>query len=64
MKKYTVYICRVEHTLYPIEVEALNEEEAEDLAWEAYNDGDAEEDGDVVHAEEFCHEIESEDEDE
>lgn len=56
MKRYTVSLCRVENTLYHYHVEAKSEEDAEDQAWEMYNNGDVE-DGDVVHAEEFCHKI-------
>lgn len=62
MPKYTVYICRVENTLYPIEVEAQDEEDAEELAWAHFNGDDMDwDDGDIVHAEEFCHQIEEED---
>jgi len=55
--KYQVQICRVEHTLYYIEVEAKNEAEAERKGRKEYeNNGGGE--GDVVHAEEFIHDIE------
>jgi hypothetical protein len=56
MKDYTVSLCRVENTLYHYQIEAKSEKEAEQLAWKLYNEGDTE-DGDVVHAEEFCHQI-------
>ena len=56
MKSYTVSICRVENTLYHYHVEAKNEKDAEQQAWKIYNSGDTD-DGDVVHAEEFCHEV-------
>jgi hypothetical protein len=57
MKSYIVSLCRVENTLYHYQIEADSEKKAEQLAWKLYNKGDVE-DGDVVHAEEFCHQIE------
>jgi len=57
MKSYTVSLCRVENTLYHYQIEATSEAEAEQQAWKMYNSGDTD-DGDVVHAEEFCHQIE------
>jgi hypothetical protein len=56
MNKYTVSICRVENTLYYYQVEAKSEKAAEQKAWKLYNSGDVD-DGDVVHAEEFVHEV-------
>ena len=56
MNNYTVSICRVENTLYHYQIEATSEAEAEQQAWELFYQGDTD-DGDVVHAEEFCHQI-------
>jgi hypothetical protein len=56
MNTYKVSLCRVENTLYHFQIEADSEDEAEQIAWEMYNEGDTD-DGDVVHAEEFCHQI-------
>jgi hypothetical protein len=56
MKSYTVSLCRVANTLYHYQIEADSEKKAEQLAWKLYDEGDTE-DGDVVHAEEFCHQV-------
>jgi hypothetical protein len=56
MNNYTVSICRVENTLYHYRIEATSEAEAEQQAWELFNQ-DETDNGDVVHAEEFCHQI-------
>ena len=56
MRSYTVSLCRVENTLYHFHIEADSEKEAEEEAWKLYNQGTTD-DGDVVHAEEFCHQI-------
>lgn len=55
MKKYEVQIARIEHHVYLIEVDAENEEQAQELALEQFT-GD--EDYKVVHAEEFINDIE------
>jgi len=56
MSTYTVSLCRVENTLYHFQIEADSEKEAEQIAWKLYNQGTTD-DGDVVHAEEFFHQI-------
>lgn len=55
MKKYTVQYVRIEHQVYTLEVEAEDEEHAEELASEAF---DGSEDYKVVHAEEFVQDVE------
>jgi len=57
MPKYNVYYCRVEHTLYHFNnIEAKDEEEAEFLAEELYEEEEWDK-AEVVHGEEFIHAI-------
>ena len=53
MKKFIVTLVRVEHTIYPINVEAEDQEEAEELARKKWDDGDFNSKGEVVYGEEF-----------
>ena len=55
MKKYKVPYVRIEHQVYFLEIEAENEDEAEELALETF---DGSEPYTVVHAEEFIQDIE------
>jgi hypothetical protein len=55
MKKYEVQLARIEHHVYLIEVDAENEEQAQELALEQFT-GD--EEYRIVHAEEFINGIE------
>jgi hypothetical protein len=58
MKTYTVSICRVEHHIYELEVQASSREEAEELALETWdNDDEAFTHLGVVHAEEFTQDV-------
>ena len=56
MPKYEVLIARTETTLYTIEVNAKNQEEAEEKAYKKWAKGDYE-DEDVVYGEEETYEI-------
>jgi hypothetical protein len=55
MKKFKVPYVRIEHQVYFLEVEAEDEESAEEIAREAF---DGSEPYTVVHAEEFIQDIE------
>ncbi len=55
MKKFKVPLVRIEHQVYFLEIEAEDEEQAEELAWETF---DGSEHYEVVHAEEFIQDIE------
>jgi len=58
MRNYTVTLVRVENTVYHIDVEAENEEHAEELAQEKWDEGDIDLDsGEVVHGEEFINQV-------
>lgn len=58
MKRFIVSLCRVEHKIYELEVEAKTGEEAHDIAVEAWDDGDmAFFDCGCVHAEEFIQDV-------
>lgn len=57
INKYKVVICRVENTIYEYSVLGGDEEEAKNNAWKLYNSGYEADYEDVVHAEEFTHEI-------
>lgn len=54
MKKYEVQYVRIEHQVYFLEVEAEDEEHAEDVASEEFTGS---ENYKVVHAEEFIQEV-------
>lgn len=57
-KTFKVTLCRVENTIYVYDnIHAKSEEDAEQFAWKLYNNGEIDFE-DVVHAEEFCHQIE------
>ena len=59
MKTYKVSLCRVEHRVYQIEVEAKDKQEAEDTAMEIWEEDDeAFTDFGCVHAEEFIENVE------
>jgi len=67
MKKFLVSLCRVEHRVYQIEVEAKTGEKAHDIAVEKFEDFRDEtlDEGDeaftdcgIVHAEEFVENVE------
>jgi hypothetical protein len=53
MTTYNVEICRIEHTVYTVQVQAPNEETAETLAMEIFSD-EIPEGGEIVHGEEFA----------
>ena len=55
MKKFKVPYVRIEHQVYFLEIEAEDEEQAEELARETF---DGSEPYKVVHAEEFIQDIE------
>jgi len=57
MKKFIVTLVRVEHTIYPINVEAEDQEEAEELARKKWDDGDFNSKGEVVYGEEFINQV-------
>lgn len=54
MKKFTVQYVRIEHQVYFMEIEAENEDDAEEKAHDQF-DGSG--DYKVVHAEEFIQDI-------
>jgi hypothetical protein len=54
MKKYEVQYVRIEHQVYFLEVEAEDEDHAEDVASEEFTGS---ENYKVVHAEEFIQEV-------
>lgn len=54
MKKYEVQYVRIEHQVYFLEVEAENEEAAEEVACKEFTGS---EEYKVVHAEEFIQEV-------
>lgn len=60
MPKYEVQIAREETTMYYIEVEADNENDAEDRAWDQFNKGSSSilDYGNVVHANEYVDYVE------
>ena len=59
MNRFTVSICRVEHHIYELEVEADTPEAAEELASEVWDDNDeAFTHRGIVHAEVFTQDIE------
>ena len=57
MKKFTVEYVRIEHQVYFMEIEAENEEDAEEKAEDQF-DGSG--DYKVVHAEEFIQDVKEE----
>lgn len=58
MPKFNVQIARTETTVYYFEeIEAESEEQAEELAWERYEDQEHD-DEDTVYGEEFMHNVE------
>ena len=57
MKKFIVSMVRVEHTVYQINVEAEDQEEAEELARKKWDDGDFKSKGEVVYGEEFINQV-------
>jgi hypothetical protein len=59
MKTYKVSLARVEHVVYQIEVEANDKEEAEEVAWEMWEEDDSKfRSLGCVHADEFIDDIE------
>jgi hypothetical protein len=60
MPKFEVQIAREETTMYYIEVEAENENDAEDKAWEKFNEGCSSilDHGKIVHANEYVDYVE------
>ena len=52
--KYQVQYVSIEHHLYRLEVEAENEEQAEEIAEEEFSGS---ENYEVVHGEEFVHDV-------
>jgi hypothetical protein len=71
MSRFTVTLCRVEHRIYQIEVEAKTGKEAHDIAikkFEKFRDetldesDESFEDFGVVHAEEFVENVEEQEE--
>ena len=59
MKKFFVTIVRVEHIVYRIGVVANNQDEAEELAQEKWDEGDIDlGTGEVVYGEEFINYVE------
>ena len=57
MKKFTVQYVRIEHQVYFMEIEAENEDDAEEKAEDQF-DGSG--DYKVVHAEEFIQDVKEE----
>jgi len=57
MSKYQVTIARNETTCYTYEVEAENEEDATDHAYNLYNQGEEAIDEDLVYGEEEIHSV-------
>ena len=58
MNRYIVSLCRVEHHVYQLEVEADTPDEANDIAVETWDDDDeAFTHLGVVHAEDFIEDI-------
>ena len=58
MSRFSVLICRVEHHIYELEVEADTAEVAEELASEVWDDDDeAFDHRGIVHAEVFTQEV-------
>ena len=54
MKKFQVQYVRIEHQVYFLEVEAEDEDDAEDVAHDEFTGS---EDYKVVHAEEFIQDV-------
>jgi hypothetical protein len=54
MKKFTVQYVRIEHQVYFLEVEAEDEDHAEDVAREEFEGSEPYK---VVHAEEFIQDV-------
>jgi hypothetical protein len=54
MKKFEVQYVRIEHQVYFLEVEAENEDDAEDVAQDEFTGS---ENYKVVHAEEFIQDV-------
>ena len=54
MKKFEVQYVRIEHQVYFLEVEAEDEDDAEDVAHDEFTGS---EDYKVVHAEEFIQDV-------
>jgi len=54
MKKFAVQYVRIEHQVYFLEVDAENENDAEDVAYEEFTGS---ENYKVVHAEEFIQDV-------
>jgi len=58
MAKFIVTLVRVEHTIYRINVEAEDQERAEELAQEKWNEGEVDlGTGEVVHGEDFINQV-------
>ena len=57
MSKYQVTIARNETTIYVYEVEADDEDEAEEVGYALYNQGEEPVDEDVVYGEEEVHSV-------
>jgi len=56
MKTYSIKYCRVENQIFEFEIEAEDEDDAANIAYDTFNDYDYQ-DFKVVHAEEFIHDI-------
>jgi hypothetical protein len=58
MKKFIVTLVRIEHSVYRIGVVANNQDEAEELAQEKWNEGEIDLDtGEIVHGEDFINQV-------
>ena len=60
MKKYQVQIARTETTVYYIDVMAEDEDNAEELAYDRFEQNDYD-DEKIVFGEEFTHEVKEDD---
>lgn len=55
MPKFNVQMARLESRIYCFEIDANNQEQAENLAYERLFEANAE-DGEIVHADQWVHE--------
>ena len=56
MKTYSIKYCRVENQIFEFEVEAEDEDDAANIAYDTFDEY-THQDFKVVHAEEFIHDI-------
>jgi len=56
MKTYKITYCRVENQIFEFEIEAEDEDDAANIACYTFDEHDYQ-DYEVVHAEEFIHDI-------